>query len=86
MWRSSSAKRFAQQKQASLGQLLEPLRNQLDEFKGKVEEVYVQEGKDRSALAQQVKQLVALNQALSQDAKNLTQAVKAQAKTQGNWG
>ncbi|ABM97378.1 DNA recombination protein RmuC [Methylibium petroleiphilum] len=80
------SKRFAEQNQASLGQLLEPLRNQLSEFKGKVEEVYVQEGKDRSALAQQVKQLVELNQTLSQDAKNLTQALKGQAKTQGNWG
>jgi DNA recombination protein RmuC len=80
------SKRFSEQNQASLGQLLEPLRAQLTEFKGKVEEVYHQEGKDRSALAQQVKQLVDLNQTLSQDAKNLTQALKGQAKTQGNWG
>ena len=44
------SKRFAEQNQLSLGQLLEPLKTQLTEFKGKVEEVYVQEGKDRSAL------------------------------------
>ncbi len=80
------SKRFAEQNQVTLGQLLDPLKTQLTEFKGKVEEVYVQEGKDRSALSEQVRQLVGLNQALSQDAKNLTLALKGSAKTQGNWG
>lgn len=80
------SRRFAEQNQASLSQLLDPLRQQLGEFKGKVEEVYVQEGKDRSALAEQVRQLAALNQSLSQDAKDLTRALKGQTKTQGNWG
>ena len=80
------SKRFAEQNQTALGQLLDPLRTQLSEFKGKVEEVYVQEGKDRSALSEQVRQLLSLNQALSQDAQNLTMALKGNAKAQGNWG
>jgi DNA recombination protein RmuC len=79
-------KRFAEQNQVTLGQLLDPLKTQLHEFKGKVEEVYVQEGKDRSALAEQVRNLVSLNQALSQDAQNLTLALKGNNKAQGNWG
>jgi len=66
--------------------LLEPLKVKITEFQGKVQEVYVQEGKDRSALAEQVKQLMALNSQLSKDAHNLTSALKGQAKTQGNWG
>jgi DNA recombination protein RmuC len=80
------SKRFAEQNRESLGQLLDPLRTQLSEFKGKVEEVYVNEGKDRTALAKQVEQLLALNQSLSQDAQNLTMALKGNNKTQGNWG
>jgi DNA recombination protein RmuC len=80
------SKRFAEQNQTSLGQLLEPLKTQLTEFKGRVEEVYDKEGKERFALAEQVKQLVTLNNSLSEDAKNLTMALKGQAKTQGNWG
>ena len=80
------SKRFTEQNQANLGALLDPLRTRLQEFQGKVEEVYVNEGKDRSALAEQVKQLMALNQQLSQDAHNLTSALKGQVKTQGNWG
>lgn len=80
------SKRFAEQNQTALGQMLDPLRLQLSEFKGKVEEVYVQESKDRSALSEQVKQLFGLNQAISEDAKRLTNALKGEAKTQGNWG
>ncbi len=80
------SKRFAEQNQQNLGTLLDPLRTQLNEFKGKVEEVYVQEGKDRSALSEQVRQLMELNRTLSNDANNLTKALKGSAKTQGNWG
>jgi len=80
------SKRFAEQNQASLGTLLEPLKTRLQEFQGKVEEVYVKEGKDRSALAEQVRQLMELNNVLSEDAKNLTRALKGSSKAQGNWG
>lgn len=80
------SKKFTEQNQINIGQLLNPLRTKLHEFQGKVEEVYVQEGKDRSALAEQVRQLMDLNQVLSQDAKNLTSALKGSSKTQGNWG
>jgi DNA recombination protein RmuC len=79
-------KRFAEQSQDHLGRLLEPLKSRLQEFQGKVEEVYFQDGKDRASLAEQVRQLLELNQALSQDAKNLTSALKGSSKTQGTWG
>jgi DNA recombination protein RmuC len=78
--------RFRQENEASLGQILEPLKSRLNDFRSKVEEVYVQEAKDRSALAGQVQQLVELNQTLSQEAKNLTSALKGSSKAQGNWG
>jgi DNA recombination protein RmuC len=80
------SKRFSEQNQQSLGQLLEPLKSRLQEFQGKVEQVYVQEGKDRSALAEQVRQLMELNKTVSQEANNLTRALKGSNKTQGNWG
>jgi DNA recombination protein RmuC len=79
-------KRFTEQNKTNLDQLLEPLKLRIAEFQGKVHEVYVQEGKDRSALAEQVRQLMALNNQLSKDAHNLTNALKGQAKAQGNWG
>lgn len=80
------AKRFSEQNQTNISRLLEPLQLKLTEFKGKVEEVYLQEGKERSALAEQVRQLMALNRQLSDDAHNLTMALKGSSKMQGNWG
>jgi DNA recombination protein RmuC len=78
--------RFTEQNKLNIGQILEPLRVKLQEFQGKVEEVYVQEGKDRSALVEQVKNLMSLNQQLSEDAHNLTKALTGSSKAQGNWG
>jgi len=80
------SKKFTEQNQTNLDHLLGPLRQQLTDFKGKVEEVYINEGKDRSALGEQVKQLIALNNTLSEDAQNLTSALKGDRKAQGNWG
>jgi DNA recombination protein RmuC len=79
-------KRFTDQNKENIGQILEPLKAKLDAFQGKVQEVYFQEGKDRTALAEQVRQLMSLNQQLSADAHNLTKALKGSSNTQGNWG
>jgi DNA recombination protein RmuC len=79
-------RRFTEQNQTNLGQLLDPLKLKLTEFQSKVEDVYVRETKDRTALGEQVRQLMALNQSLSTDAKNLTQALKGSNKAQGNYG
>ena len=80
------SKKFTDQNQTNLNHLLEPLKIKITEFQGEVQKVYHQENKDRSALAEQVKQLMALNNQLSDDAHNLTRALKGQAKAQGNWG
>jgi DNA recombination protein RmuC len=80
------SRRFTEQNQANLGQLLDPLKTRLQEFQSKVDQVYVQESKDRSALAQQVTSLLEMNQRLADEAKDLTQALKGSSKTQGDWG
>ena len=80
------SRRFTETNALRLGELLGPLGQKIAEFQKKVEHVYDTEGKARSELAGQVKQLMDLNQTLSTDAKNLTQALKGSNKTQGNWG
>lgn len=79
-------RRFTEQNQTNINQLLEPLKVRIAEFQGEVQKVYIQEGKDRSMLSEQVKQLMSLNHQLSRDAHNLTSALKGQSKAQGNWG
>ncbi len=74
------------QNKEQLGAVLAPLKDRLESFQKKVEQVYVDEGKDRSALKQQVEHLMQLNQSLSNEARSLTQALKGSVKSQGNWG
>ena len=78
--------RFKQDSQESISQILNPLREQLGDFKRKVEDVYDKETRDRQALYQQIDHLKQLNQQMSQDTINLTQALKGNSKVQGNWG
>jgi DNA recombination protein RmuC len=80
------SRHFTEQNQTNLGQLLDPLKTRLQEFQTKVDQVYVQESKDRSALAQQVTSLLEMNQRLAAEARDLTLALKGSAKTQGDWG
>ncbi|WP_415911965.1 DNA recombination protein RmuC [Neptuniibacter sp. QD37_11] len=80
------AQRFTQSNQENMGHLLTPLKEQLGEFKRRVEDVYDKESKDRRALYEQISHLKQLNQQMSEDAINLTQALKGENKTQGNWG
>lgn len=80
------SQKFANTNKDSLGTLLTPLREQLGEFKRKVEDVYDKESKDRRSLHEQINQLKELNQQMSSDAVNLTNALKGESKTQGNWG
>ncbi len=81
-----NSKRFAEQNQQNIGRILEPLRERLGEFQQKVETLYVDESKERSALKAQVQDLVRLNQSLSEDTRNLTSALRGSAKRLGNWG
>lgn len=80
------SKRFTEQNQVNLNQLLGPLGERIRAFQAKVEEVYVNETRDRSALGEQVRLLTQLNNTLSQDTQNLTLALKGDRKAQGNFG
>lgn len=69
-----------------LGNLLRPLGDNLKDFREKVEQVYSNESKERFSLSERIKELVELNNRLSEDANNLTRALKGDSKMQGNWG
>ena len=49
-------------------------------------EVYDKESKQRFSLEDKIKELVQLNKQISDEANNLTRALKGDSKTQGNWG
>ena len=80
------AQKFAKQNKEGLDQLLTPLESKLEEFKKKVEETYEKGTQERFTLKEQIRQMAELNQKMSDDAKNLTKALKGDSKAQGNWG
>ena len=82
----TNSKKFSEQNTQNLSLILNPMKQQLQEFKKKVEDVYDKEAKDRSLLSHELKALKELNQKMSQDAQNLTTALKGENKTQGSWG
>ncbi len=78
--------KFSKQNKESLDQILNPLGVKLEEFKKKVEETYEKGTQERFTLKEQIRQMAELNQKMSDDAKNLTKALKGDSKAQGNWG
>lgn len=80
------SKKFTEQNKEKLDQLLKPLGEKISEFQKRVEETHREDLKGRSALDQHLKMLQEMNQKMSEEAKNLTKALKGDTKKQGNWG
>ena len=78
--------KFTNLNRENLDSILRPLGENIDGFRKKVEEVYLTEAKERFSLGQEVKNLRELNDRLSKEANNLTQALKGDSKIQGDWG
>lgn len=79
-------RKFTEQNKLNLDALLKPLSEKIKDFEKKVEDVYVEESKQRFSLKEEVKKLADLNLKVGEEAKNLTRALKGESKTQGNWG
>ncbi|MGF1911263.1 DNA recombination protein RmuC [Vibrio kasasachensis] len=75
-----------QQNRQSLEGLLSPLKEQLEGFKRQVNDSFNLEAKERHTLVHELKSLQRLNEQMTRDAVNLTQALKGDNKQQGNWG
>lgn len=82
----TNAEHFNKASSENLERILSPLKERIREFEAKVDQTYEKTLKDSISLKEQITQLSALNQQMSQDALNLTKALKGESKTQGNWG
>jgi len=85
IFEEKSAK-FTEQNKERLSEILNPLKEKITEFEKKVEETNKESIKGHSSLKEQLEMLRQMNQQITQEAKNLTEALKGQTKTQGNWG
>jgi DNA recombination protein RmuC len=80
------SQRFSTQHRSELELLLQPFGEKLQSFEKKVQETYLNEAKERFSLAEEVRKLQAANLQISQEALNLSRALKGESKTRGNWG
>ena len=82
----TKSEKFTELNKNNLKGILEPLGKNIDDFKKTVSETYDKESKERFSLGEKVKELAILNQVISEEARNLTKALKGESKTQGRWG
>lgn len=80
------SRRFTEQNQQNLKNILEPLRENISEFRKRVDEIHASDTKSYSELTTHLKNLKELNQRMSEEAENLTKALKGDAKVMGSWG
>ena len=77
---------FSVSNHKNLSEILNPLKEKIQLFEKKVDETYDKELRDKISLREEVRKLTELNNRISQEANNLTQALKGDIKKQGNWG
>jgi len=77
---------FSLSNHKNLSEILNPLKEKIQLFEKKVDETYDKELRDKISLREEVRKLTELNTRISQEANNLTQALKGDVKKQGNWG
>ncbi len=82
----AKAKKMNELGEQQLGQVLNPLREQLGEFRRMVGDVYEKENVSRVALQSRIDELVKLNQTLGAEATSLSRALSSDNRTQGYWG
>lgn len=78
--------KFSEQNKQKLSEILNPLKEKISEFEKKVQESSDKNIQGHASLREQLNMLKEMNQQITQEAKNLTTALKGQSKTQGNWG
>ncbi|RVU01305.1 DNA recombination protein RmuC [Mucilaginibacter limnophilus] len=80
------SKEFVDVNKNNLDHILNPLKENLKTFEEKVDKVYNMEAAGRNELKGVITQLMELNRQISDEAQNLTRALKGDSKKQGNWG
>lgn len=77
---------FKEQNESRLSEILNPFKENIEQFKKLISENYSNEARERFSLERRIKELIELNNNISKEAKELTLALKGNSKIQGNWG
>ena len=77
---------FKETNREALDVLLKPFRDNIVEFRERVEKIYSSENEQRGALRNELERLMELNRRITTETTNLTNALKGNSKVQGDWG
>ncbi|MBS1595189.1 MAG: DNA recombination protein RmuC [Bacteroidetes bacterium] len=80
------SRKFTEQNETQLRNILDPLRDRIQNFEKRVNDTHNESEKERSALREQLRIMADMNKRMSEEALNLTRALKGDTKKQGNWG
>ncbi|MCL4119462.1 UNVERIFIED_CONTAM: hypothetical protein GTU68_064471 [Idotea baltica] len=83
---TAASDKMKKENQENLSVLLDPLKTKIKDFNSKIETTHQEDLVDRTKLKEQIKNLQELNLQMSKEANNLTNALKGESKTMGNWG
>jgi len=78
--------KFKKESQEGIGNLLNPLRERLQEFQKKIDDSFGQQAKEQFSLKKEIENIVLTNEKMKLQTESLTKALKGDVKAQGNWG
>jgi len=81
-----NSQEFTVVNQKNISEILNPLKERIQTFEQKITDTHEKEMRDSISLREEVKKLYELNYKISEEANNLTKALKGDTKVQGNWG
>lgn len=80
------SRRFKEENRESMDIILKPFKDNIQEFRSRVDSIFTQHTEQSGALKNELKRLMELNQQITTETTNLTNALKGNSKTQGDWG
>ena len=83
---SSQSEKFKEANETRLSEILNPLKEDIKDFKRRVDDTYMKSSKERTLLGEQMKRLMELNMSIGKEARDLTEALSGNTKVQGDWG
>lgn len=83
---SSQSEKFKEANETRLSEILNPLKEDIKDFKRRVDDTYMNSSKERTLLGEQMKKLMELNMSIGKEARDLTEALSGNTKVQGDWG
>ena len=83
---NEQTKQFRETNKESMDVLLKPFRDNITEFRQRVEHIYSHENEQRGELKNELQHLLELNRRITTETTNLTNALRGNSKVQGDWG